>query len=261
MSEDVSAVDDGIGSLKEIQERLLDEKQEDVALTIGGYTALYIGSALGPFLGQIGPGLIAVGTTLHNITFGRKLKRIGEFHWRLISELQRIINELRGKIEGLEERVREKVSGDDFEYLYTRTLDSIASKQRGEKSEFYRNLLINHLITTDNNIDREELFLNLLDELCYSELYFLSLFPIEDQKIITPDPYYYFEPSSITVKEIVDLSTGFTAEDLFLTSLSLRARGLIRNVIQPRDVERLSDADVFLTDHGALFIRYIKNVT
>ncbi len=178
-------------SLEKYYQKLLDKDQDDIALTIGAYTLSFIGSAIGPFLVQVAPILTAasasIGPVVHNIVFGRKLERIDEFHQGLIAELKRIIEDIYADNKEMKERIEERVKTEDFGYLYARSLDSCVSRKRKEKARFYQNLLINHLISDNHNINLEEVYISKLDDLSYIELVVLSWFHSDQAKPRTGD--------------------------------------------------------------------------
>jgi len=175
---EIEPIKEPLESLEKYYEKLLDKDQDDITLTIGAYTCSFIGAALGPFIVQITPIIAAasasIGPIIHNIVFGKKLARIDEFHQGLTAELKRIIEDIYADNKEMKERIGERVKTDDFECFYLRSLDSCVTRERKEKVRFYQNLLIKYLISEETNIDREEIFLGLLDSISYIELEYLA---------------------------------------------------------------------------------------
>jgi hypothetical protein len=213
-------------------EQLRDAVGDDIVPELVGYAGLVLAPV--------------VGAVIHNRIIARRIKRIEDFLYDFcvaISEFEKRINQ-------------ERIKSDEFEYLFIRTLDSVTSKQRKEKACYYRNLLIKHLLSNGDDIDREEIYLDLLDEVSLSELQVLSLFPIENKEIA--NVYDYLEPLRLTCDEIVRRLPEYSTEDLFLTFKSLKNKDLTANVIYPAGIDKRSNMDLYLSDLGTMFLHHIK---
>jgi|GEM_PF-2065132 len=163
------------GDVDEEVQRLLDEYDEGIVVSFIGYALM----VLTPFLVMINLEIIpssapvlasvasSVGTVVLDKLTGNRFKKTIEF-MRLVCE----------KTSAFEDQVideiRNKIGREEAEIVIVRILRSISEKERREKWEFFRNLLLNYLTSGEDEIDRVEIYLNQLDSLSYLEMLLLA---------------------------------------------------------------------------------------
>jgi hypothetical protein len=130
-------------------ERLRDLAGEEIAENLIAYAIM--------------PLVPIVSAGVYNWLIARRVKRLEDFLYDLCVMLSK-----------LEDRIsRGKVLSEEFEFIFTRVLKSLMEEERSEKRDFFRNSLLNYL-TSEEEIDRVEIYLNQLDGLSCLEMLLLS---------------------------------------------------------------------------------------
>ena len=216
------AVSEVAENVRIIADKYRDDLGDAFVKSTVGVVLIAISSFLPPPWG----GLVgATGGVLSTSVIGRRVNNALEIIDTFLSQ----VAELKDKIDP------DKLVSEDYQFLLSKSLKAWLGDQRKEKAQFYQNLLINHLISESYDINGDEIYLEMLDDLSFLELYILSFFDMEEYLKRKSESF----AAIITMKtcDLFENNTCFSDQEIYLAFESLSNKKFINGHISFDTIE------------------------
>lgn len=189
----------------------------------------------------------------------RKVHRFEEF-CKAVSEA----------ITNLEEKINsDYINHQDFLDIFEKATDHIVSERSASKREFFKNILVNSIISPSCSYDKTERFFRLLDLLLEEDLLVLAVLAnprefIEKNGIIIEPPQSRNVWVPVTALGVLSEVLGKKNSELEDSLSVLIANGLVLEDIKERSLNIMSQFDRvlnnLLTVRGIEFVKYWSSV-
>lgn len=191
----------------------------------------------------------------------RKIKRLEEFYSELATALQT-----------QQEKVNEEfVRKDDFLDVFEEATRYVVLERQEQKRQFFKNILVNSITSSDCDYDKTERYFRLLDNLTETELEILAVLDNPKQYnqlrgMLVKDPIHSAYQSSwnrVTGSGILTQVLGKKIHEVEDAITVLFSNGLILSNVLERKLETNANGihvlDNLLTTRGRDFVKFLKD--
>lgn len=190
----------------------------------------------------------------------RKINRLEEFYHSLDETLLSVENQLN----------EEYLKKEDFQDVFEEATRYVVLERQKKKRDFFKNILVNSIISTDCDYDKTERYFRLLDNLSETELNVLAVLDNPDSYnkshgMIIKDPIniaYQSSWSTVTTGGVLTLMLGIKIHELQESISVLFSNGLVVDRFLERSLHTNANAvhvlNNLLTIRGRDFVKYLK---
>lgn len=208
----------------------------------------------------LGSTAIAVYDELQSKQIERKIQRLEEFYTNLATTLRVHREEIN----------QGYVNKDDFLDVFEKATRYVISERQDEKRQFFKNILVNSIMSSDCDYDKTERYFRLLDNLTEVELRILAVLDNPERYnnnhgMPVKDPInnaYQSSWNRVTGSGILTQVLGLKIHDIEDAVTVLFSNGLIVSNVLQRQLESNANGihvlDNLLTARGKDFTKYLK---
>ena len=208
----------------------------------------------------LGGAALAIYDEFQSKQIERKIKRLEEFY----TNLSATVNAVKGKIN------EEFISKDDFLDVFEEATKYVVSERQEEKRQYFKNILVNSITSSDCDYDKTERYFRLLDNLTETELKILAVLDNPEQYnkshgMPVKDPInnaYQSSWNRVTGSGVLTQVLDLKLHEVEDAITVLFSNGLIVSNVLQRQLETNANGihvlDNLLTIRGRDFVKYLK---
>ena len=191
----------------------------------------------------------------------RKIKRLEEFY-----------SSLDAKITSVEDRVnKEFLSKEDFQDVFEEATRYVVRERKEEKRNYFKNILVNSILSKVSDYDKTERYFRLLDNLTELELTILAVLDNPDlynmrNGMIIKDPVhnaYQTIWNHASAEGVLTQLLGIKVQDVAEAATVLFSNGLVVENFLNRKIETNGNSirvlENLLTARGRDFVNFLKD--